>query len=416
MSEAIGETREIGWRGVLPAVALGLWLAAFWVLSPHPVQCCLLGLLVVPSLLLVPRPRLREALRSRWLAAAAVLLGWQTLSRLWSGGGNASPGWWLDALLVFGLLCALLAVAPGRVLGEVVFPSLAIVSGATSLVSLIAFYAPPTRHPAGNRLQNVFIHEYGLNPVPTGFLFAFGSLIAAWWLIAAARRETRAPQVVALVLSLLGLFASQSRGPMLLFVVGLCCLLVFGRKRALPALWLALGTAAAFFGFLLLSGAGRDAALNLLERGSTGRFDIYRWFLDQMSVRDVFVGTGMARRPIMPADNVGWAANHPHSIYLTQLYQTGLVGLSLLLGLIAGGLRAALALARGGEPLWLSLLAGACVGLLFDGAQVFTVWSPARVEILLIVVPAAIAIGRARSLRDGETEPMPKQERRLQPA
>ncbi len=123
-----------------------------------------------------------------------------------------------------------------------------------------------------------------------------------------------------------------------------------------------------------------------------------------MSARDALIGSGMARPLVLPEEALGWRVVHPHSIYLTQYYQTGIVGLSLLLALIAAAAKAALTLARRGESLWFCLLAGACAALVFDGGQVFTVYSVARIEILLVTVPAAIAVGRA-SLKGGVVPP-----------
>lgn len=372
-----------------------VWLASFWILNPETWHRIVLGYLVIPSIFLLPAARLRTLLKSIWLAVAGCLLVWQMLSRGWSGGENSPPGWSLDVALVFGLLCALLTVPRERSFDAIFLPMVSILSAAVSLVSLFVFYSPAARSPAVDRLRNVFFHEDGLNAVPTGFLFAFGAMVAVWWLIIFPIHRLRPLIAVAMSSSLLGLLATQSRGPMLMFIVGMLCVICFARKRAIPALWITSAVTAGYLGILLLTGDGREATLDLVGRGTTGRFDIYRWFLGQMSVRDFLFGTGMARAPVMPAEAIGWEAGHPHSIYLTQLYQTGIVGLSLLLGLLAAGLRAALAMARRGEPLWLCLLGGACSALVFDGAQVFSMYSLPRVEILLVAVPAAIAIGKA---------------------
>lgn len=383
-----------GFRSLLPAIALGFWLAAFWFLSPGFWHRTLLGWLVIPSLFFIPRARILAIPTLRWLTLAAVLLGWQTLGRLWSGGGNAPPGWWLDSFLVLGLLCALLATARGPAISAIVFPALSLVSATTAAISLAVFYQPAARNLADDRLRNVFFYENGLNAVPTGFLFAFGAVIAAWQTTRPSRCGHRILQTSAAALSLLGLLATQSRGPMLMFAIGFLCLLAFERKRTLPVLAATAATTLVFFGLLLWVGTGREAALDLVQRGSTGRFAIYHWFLTHMSARDALIGAGMARPLELPKEVLGWRVVHPHSIYLTQFYQTGIVGSALLLALIAGAAKSALTLARCGESLWFCLLAGACVALVFDGGQVFTVYSVARIEILLVAVPAAIAVGR----------------------
>lgn len=355
----------------------------------------MLGWLVIPSLIFIGR-ELPVILKStRWLWIAAALLIWQTLSHNWSGSGNHPPGWWLDSLLTLGLLAALIGAARGPALTKIVFPALALLSAITSALNLVVFYLPEVRQFTVHRLRNMFIYEDGLNAVPTGFLFAFGALIAAWLTIHAASRWPRILYTAALTLSLIGLLATQSRGPMLMFIAGILCLLVCERKRFRPALIATAATILTYFGILFMASSGRDSSLSLVQRGSTGRFDIYRIFLNSMDVREVLIGTGMGRAPELPEEILGWLVHHPHSVYLTQFYQTGIVGVALLLAVIAVAARCALTLARRGESLWLGLLAGGCVALIFDGGQIFTVYSIARIEVLLIAVPAAIAAGRA---------------------
>jgi len=400
-TEAVCETADL--HGLLPVAALGVWLAAFWFLSSQASHNSLLVWFVIPSLVFLWRELFAVVKSSRWLWLVAVLLGWQTLSRSWSGGFNAPHGWTRDFLLVLGLLCALLTAARAKAIRTVVFPVLAIISATVSAITMAMFYLTDGRNLADDRLRNMFFYQDGLNAVPTGFLFAFGALIAAWQTTRPASRGWCRVQISATVLSLLGLLSTQSRGPMLMFAVGLMCLLAFERKRALPVLVAAAATTLVYFGVLLWVAAGREAVFNLAQRGSTGRFAIYHWFLTQMSFRDVLIGTGMARPLALPEDVLGWRIQHPHSIYLTQFYQTGIVGAALLFTLIGMAAKSALALARRGESLWLCLLAGGCVALIFDCGQVFSVYSVARIEILLVAVPAAIAVGRRLgSENDGE--------------
>jgi O-antigen ligase len=111
----------------------------------------------------------------------------------------------------------------------------------------------------------------------------------------------------------------------------------------------------------------------------------------------MLIGVGMASSPEVPEGIFDWRVIHPHSIYLTQFYLTGMIGLAMLVGLIAWAMAAALALARSGESLWLCLLSGGCLALWFDGGQVFTVYSSARIELLLVAVPLAIVLGKGPS-------------------
>jgi len=382
-------------RTLVTAITLGLWLAAFWYLSEPSSHRWILGWLVIPSLLFLVKELPAIVKSTPWLWFAVALLSWQTLSHNWSSGGNDPPGWWFDSLLVFGLLLALIGAARGPALSKIVFPALALLTAVTAAINLIIFYLPEVRYFTVHRLRNMFIYEDGLNAVPTGFLFAFGALIAAWLTIHAARRWPRIIYTSALTLSLFGLLATQSRGPMLMFAIGFLCLIIFERKHLRTPIIATAATILVYFGILAMANSGRESSLSLVQRGSTGRFDIYQSFLKSMDAKEVTIGTGMGRAPELPEETLGWLVHHPHSVYLTQFYQTGIVGAALLLAVIVVAARCAVNLARRGESLWLCLLAGGCVALIFDGGQIFTVYSIARIEILLIVVPAAIAAGRA---------------------
>ncbi|MGD9417916.1 MAG: O-antigen ligase family protein [Verrucomicrobiota bacterium JB025] len=377
-----------------PTLLLTAWLAAFWFLSPTSWHRCLLGLLVISSLLPQRTDLPGLVKRERWLWLAGSLLAWQSLSRFWSSGSGFPCAWPVDSLLVAGLLCSLFFAAGGAGLSRTAVPAVSLVSAAVSLASLLVFYPLQGHDFAADRLRNVFFYSHGLNAVPTGFLFAFGALTGLW-MVMQSSAGPRKLWTSASGLSLLGLLATQSRGPMLMFAVGLFLLLAAERKKAVPPLIISVATPVIYFSLLLMARTWADATTDLFQRGTTGRLEIYQTYLGRMTPVSCLIGTGMADAPILPKDVLGWRVVHPHSIYLTQLYQTGIPGLAMLLALIAWALRSALKLAKQGDPLWLSLLGGASTALIFDGGQTFTVYSFTRIEILLIAIPAAIAVAKA---------------------
>jgi hypothetical protein len=383
---------------------LAVWLGGFWYCSGAWWHRWGLGCLVIPALLL-NFGQLRSVVREeRWLRLAAVLLVWQVLSRFWSSGPPEPMGSWIDALLVFGLLCSVFVLARGPLGTTWVFPALAVVAALVALLSLLVFYAHPERSVAESRLRNVLIYEHGLNAVLTGLLCAFGALIAAWKVAGTDPAESKPWRwfwLAVLVLNLLGLLASQSRGPMLMYGVGVLVFVGIERRRIIPAVVASVLTVLSYFGLLAWATAGQEAAIDLIQRGSTGRLEMYGWFFKQMSGWEGLFGKGMATTATVAEEEFGWFIQHPHSSYLTQFYLTGLVGTALLGVLLAWGLQAALKLALSGESLWLALLAGAGVALLIDGGHAFSVFSVARLEILLLAVPAAMAVGRVRGREAG---------------
>ena len=133
----------------------------------------------------------------------------------------------------------------------------------------------------------------------------------------------------------------------------------------------------------------------VIERGSTGRGAIYQWFLERLSGTDLLVGRGFGTVSEIPAGELGWFVHHPHSSYLTQLVLAGLLGLGLLLMVLGWSLREAWREGNRGQSLWAALLACGLVSLLFDGAEMFTLHSVPRLELLLVVVPACLLAGQA---------------------
>ena len=77
----------------------------------------------------------------------------------------------------------------------------------------------------------------------------------------------------------------------------------------------------------------------------------------------------------------------------------GTILIMVLIFVLGWATRDALREARHGDTLWVTLLASGTVALLFDCAQIFTLHSDPRLELLLLAVPAALASGRVESAR-----------------
>ncbi|NIP95829.1 MAG: O-antigen ligase family protein [Akkermansiaceae bacterium] len=197
--------------------------------------------------------------------------------------------------------------------------------------------------------------------------------------------------LVVLAILVFGLMATLSRGAMLAGGAGLGVLVFFLRKAMWPALVAATIAVLAFLAVL----QGSEAAAGIVERGSTGRLEIYRWFLERVTMPEALVGKGMATAVTISEEEFDWFVHHPHSSYLAQFLLTGVIGLAMMLAVIGWAGRETLAQARHREVLWLALLVGGSVAVLFDCAQVFSIYSAPRIELLLIAVPAALVMGRA---------------------
>ncbi|MDA0766798.1 MAG: O-antigen ligase family protein [Verrucomicrobia bacterium] len=404
MEGAEQSERERWWRMVL-AAGLTLWLAGFWFWSDASTHRLALFVLVLPGLVLNWR-ELREVVRGeRWLWLVGVLLVYQWLSTFWSDPRINPGGYWLDVVMTGSFLLGVMAISRSPLVLRWVFPALGLLAALVALVSLLVFYAEPGRSVAEDRLRNVWVYEEGLNPVWTGLLCSFGALVAAWKATREGLGRWRWVWLGALVVLVLGLLASQSRGAMLAFGVGMGVLVVMERRRAVPSLVVCAMSGLAFFILLATVQSGSEAARDMIGRGTTGRFDIYGWFFKQMAELDGVIGKGMGAPASVPEEEFGWFVRHPHSVYLTQLYLTGVIGLGLLLTILTVALQWSFKLARAGEALWLALLGGGCVALVFDGSYVFSLHSMGRLEPLLLLLPATLAVGRGRGMK-GEGLPL----------
>lgn len=395
----VGEEEEAhpaAWRPLILAAGLSLWLAGMWFWSDVARHRMALWVLVLPSVLLNGRALL-QVLREerRWAGLVAALLVYQWLSRFWSAPAVAAPGYWVDVLMTGTFLAGVLALSRSTIGIRWFVPSLGMVAALVGLLSLLVFYGDPDHSIAVDRLRIVLVYEDGLNAVLTGLLCSFGGLVMLWQTCREEHKGWRGVWLVALTVLVFGILASQSRGAMLAFGLGFAVLLVVERKKILPGFAACAVTTLTFFAVLYWVQSGDEAARDLLGRGATGRSEIYAWFFKQMSGLDGVIGKGMGVAATIPEEELGWYVHHPHSVYLTQYFLTGAIGTGLFLLTLMLAMQAALKLAKGGEPLWLALLAGFSVSLVFDGSYVFSMHSIGRVEPLLLLLPAAIAVGRA---------------------
>lgn len=298
-------------------------------------------------------------------------------------------------LLGVGLLATAIFFVGTQVrLSAILLPVL-VVAAFCTLESLLTYYSS---HALASRFWFPFIYKSGLNPVLTGFICGFSVLLAGHQVAVEAQGPRRTWFKAALVITLLGLLATQSRGPWLACVVGWMAFLVFGRRRMMASTLIVVVTALSYF--VVLQVASQSWASNsIVSRGATGRFDIYRSYFERMEPIHWWVGKGWGSTSSLPEDVLGWLVHHPHSAYMTQFYLTGGLGLVLLLCILLQGLLNGIAVyQRENNYLGLALLASGAAAVLFDGGHIFSLGSVARVEFLLVATPLLLLAGaRQRS-------------------
>ncbi len=335
----------------------------------------------------------------RWRGMLILLVAWQ----LGCGLVRREGGWpavaaMLDVVAVGVLVVTVLGIS-GRDRGWPVLRLAMVVAAAgVSLWSLVRFYPLAGLGLEDERLRNVLVYPTGLNAVLTGLLAGF-SLLAGFELVGRESRW-RWPLYGALSVLAFALMATQARGAMLATLAGAAVMVACRGRKVLPEVAACVaGTLAYLVAFAL---ADRGAAgPDLLERGATGRVEIWKTYLGRLEGGEWWIGTG--RVPPLDESVLGWLVHHPHGSWVSQIVWCGLPGLLLLavfLGLAAvAGWRVT---ARDATPL--ALLVFGVTGLVFDGAQVVSLASAPRIEPLLVLVPALVAL-RMRERRSDEVGP-----------
>ncbi|MEM9481849.1 MAG: O-antigen ligase family protein [Verrucomicrobiota bacterium] len=284
---------------------------------------------------------------------------------------------------------------------------IALIGFLTAVISFLSFYSAEGLFPHA-RLMNQFVNWWwnnGLHPVLTGLTFAFAAVCMLLIFLKEERKWLSWSALVGFGVLLFMLFFAHTRGALLALAAGLPVALLGARNwRALIGLVVS-GVA---FGAYLWTYAnvgslpspdqfeGKEIVVSgksLLERQDAGRFGLYRVLLEgNTSAIDWIIGRGLWAKDHGKDDGMTEWAFHPHSIFVSMLVHHGIVGMAFLAWFLGLAAWRAIRLWLTGRPEWLSLLAFGCAGQLFDGHLVFSLTSIPRIEPLLILFPAAVAL------------------------
>jgi hypothetical protein len=391
-------------RETLIALALGLWLAGYWI-APHGYWQSRKLIMLAPFLVL-GTDRILAAVRTvRWLWAVSLLVGWQILSRAWGEPPLGPVGRPDDALRVFLIVAALVVVGRRGGHGVRLIGGLALLSAAVTGYSLVEFYGDPRHGLATDRFRNMLVYSgEGLNPVLTGMLSSCTAVCVGWFALRSGGWKMGLFWTMVLAVMVFGLMGSQSRGAMLGFATGFGVLLWFEWRNCYIVAVSTVFTVAVYF----IAVQRANVAYELFERGSAGRFAIYQWHLSRLSWLEVLVGKGFGSSNAIPERELGWFVAHPHSSYLAQLALGGLIGTGLLLFVLSWSIKDSLHLAQLGHSQWAALLACGLVSVLFDGSEIFSFESNAQIEFVLVVLPACLAAGHLSAIQTARVMPRDK--------
>lgn len=318
-----------------------------------------------------------------WLVA---LLGWQVLCSLWA---QELDGWHrplLDAAATAMVVALTSVVGRDEPWWQGLRLGLFVVGVASLGWSLWRFYPQGGLGLLDERLRNVWVYPRGLNAVLTGLLA--GSSILAGASLAPSYGVWRRALWPGLALLAFALGATQSRGPMLALAAGLGVWAGFAGRRCVPEL-AAIGLGGLAYAAVLWGYPSGAEEVDLVQRGDTGRLEIWRSYLERLDGWAWLRGQGEVAP--LGEEVLGWWVHHPHASWLSQLVWCGLPGLGLLAGWIGWAMWAGWRRA-GADAAPLALLAYGCVGLAVDGAEILSLGSVSRIEPLLVLVPGVVAL------------------------
>jgi O-antigen ligase len=166
------------------------------------------------------------------------------------------------------------------------------------------------------------------------------------------------------------LLLAQARGGMLVFMVGLLSWILLNIRSMRWRLLLSFALGVSFsVGFVLI--VYPDIFLKLLERGSAGRFHIWKnWYTTwNSSIYKSILGYGLSTSSKNMVGN--YQAAHYHSLYLNLLFYGGIVGISLFFSWNLKVLKSVIKYNYTKTP-WLPIVFGMYAGFLTDGDKLFS--------------------------------------------
>lgn len=417
-------------------LGLSLWVAITFVqnLSAVNVGPTVAGLMVATAWLGTLAGGRRDAIRAvlqehrKLIAGVVLLLVWLSLSPLWATEPAAAAndlGYWFAALLALLVVSTTIATPrQARLLvgAYAAGAALSVIVGVASGALVSSETALDTAASADGRFVGG-----GADPNDLA-----AGLVPAIVLTAALTGQYRNPLtrwLLAVTIALMGfgLVATQSRGGMLAALVAVLAAFVLYRRKlaAVGVTALVVLAASAFF----VTTPGAWERISNFDGGGTGRTELWQvgWRIFQ---DEPVAGVGLdnfraqSYRYVREPGNLEYVnliAERPrvvHNVYLELLVETGVIGLTLFLTVIAGCLRAAWSAARSFErvgerrlaeishSVLVASIALLVAGFFLSNATDFRLW------IVLGLGPALFAIARTRStelaLRAGSASGAPR--------
>ena len=333
----------------------------------------------------------RSLFLDRGFLVVVVLLAYIPLSSLWSTPWDAREAFSqvMRALLVFTfVVCIAESVQVDWFVQR--FAQVIAVCGTLAATAAIGVFF--TESPDDGRLN-------GLGQLDThvmaAMVYALAAVCGLTWLGSDDRSLGRWIAGVCVAVLVVAVVLAGSRNAAVCMAFGLGCVLIANRVSTARGFMLIAGSfavallAVLLAAFWLVPGAG-DV---ILPRGTSFRPAIWLDYAARIRADGIWFGLGVLTPDLIQVG--GYDVLHPHNLYLTVVYQAGLLGLALLVTVVAATAHALIGNYREPEAkLGLAIWAMALPGYLLDGHELVDkvgwTW-------LLFWLPVGIALGiRAR--------------------
>ncbi len=333
-----------GWRedrvAAYASVGVMVFLTAFfWAPTRDFMQAVYAASFLVPVLLVLLLRPFDARAYGGWFTGLGLAYGlFAALSTLWSPAPR--PFFFLLHFLYLAVWLAGTAwLACRGKIDPLRLRDVLVVTGAVASVLYLAYYSVTI--PLGERLE---LRGYGVarNPNTLGMFFGALSLLAyVRWLDARGRKQACSAFAL-LILNILPVLVSQSRGPILALAFALALGFALHRGPSRKILVHALGGAVLVAGltFAVQQPGVVDALKGRWEKPGD-RPLIWQTLLERGADEHLLFGRGLEKtsRISMPGlqgpsadvpEGFGPAVHHAHSAYIDAFYRTGLIGLALL--------------------------------------------------------------------------------------
>lgn len=310
-----------------------IYFGAFYLLRNAGILITFLAFVVLPVLMLCATTRFKCIHDKRAIFVCAIFLGYLTLTALWGEGSL-----WTAVGHALCILCFMVSVAiiSQRISEEFIIKFILCIGLIVALFYIITILL--SNHDLiavlSSRLSFYDISGFGnVSPINSGIVIGL-PVIAAWYFFPRKRWYVKLMLIVTIILCVMLMFVTKSRGPLLAAAITLLSIVLYRRARSDYFLLLLFITLAGM-SFLFVNNLS-EIIVNRIEENNYRLF-IWRETIGRIMDNWMFgQGYGTHSKIVIDADTL---IRHAHNSFLEVLRVGGVVGGALLVYMLATMLR-----------------------------------------------------------------------------